>query len=424
MLVGYWRLVEKYPRYVTYACLHTFFSSIGQTFFFALFVPTINAQFGLTDSASGAYYGIITVISAFLLLYTGSLIDRVNLQRYSLITGLALGAGALLLATAHSVWQLVAAWLCLRHCGQALMSLIASASVARFFTHNRGKALGLKGFGIALGEAILPACVALALVGWGWRVTYGVLALACWFVFLPLVLCLLRTTDPFADPEGTESGAESIIPQQTVSLTRSAMLRQPFFWLTLPHLMMLPFLVTGIFYHQAAVGAAKGWSLPVLASMFVGYGVCRFCFAFVIGPGIDRWGALRLLPLVQLPFALGLALMVWFDAPWAGFLYLAFTGVSLGMAEGVHAAMYVEAYGRGHLGGIKSLMGMLMIFTTALSPPLGGWLLEQGYALSSVFQGCAVMVLCFSALAAVARAPIRAQVINTSQAVMGPQPST
>lgn len=407
MLVGYWRLVRKYPRYMAYACLHTFFSSVGQTFMFALFVPTINAHFGLTDTESGAYYGAITVVSAFLLLYTGSLIDRVNLRRYSQVVGLALGAGAFLLATAHSIWQLVLAWLCLRHCGQALMSLIASTSVARFFSHNRGKALGLKGFGIAMGEAVLPAVIALALLWWGWRFTYAALGAACWLVFLPLMMWLLRSTDPFADPDATEATVQTTPEPASQSLTRADMVRAPFFWLTLPYLVMLPFLVTGIFYHQAAVAEGKGWSLPVLASMFVGYGICRFCFAFVIGPAIDRWGALRLLPLVQMPFVLGLCLMVLFDAAWAGYLYLALTGVSLGMAEGVHSAVYVEAYGRAHLGGIKSLMGMLMIFTTALSPPLGGWLLEQGYSLSFIFQCCALLVFACSVLAALARAPKR-----------------
>ncbi|NBR41184.1 MAG: hypothetical protein EBT93_17515, partial [Alphaproteobacteria bacterium] len=63
-------------------------------------------------------------------------------------------------------------------------------------------------------------------------------------------------------------------------------------------------------------------------------------------PAIDRWGALRLLPVVQMPFALGLALMMFFEASWVGYTYLALTGVSLGLAEGVHSAMYVEAYGR------------------------------------------------------------------------------
>ena len=405
MLAGYWRLVKGYPRYVSYACLHTFFSSLGQTFLFALFVPTLNAHFGLSESASGTYYGAITVISAFLLLYTGSLIDRVNLRHYSLVTSVCLGAGALLLASAQTVWQLVLAWLCLRHCGQALMSLIASASVARFFTHNRGKALGIKGFGIALGEAILPSIVALTLVWWDWRVTYVALALSCWCILLPASLWLLSASDPFADPDSTESGSERYLETCESHLTRTQMVRQPFFWVTLPYLMMLPFLVTGIFYHQASLATEKGWSLPLLASMFVGYGVCRFSFAFLIGSAVDRWGALRLLPLVQLPFAMGLGLIVSFEASWAGFAYLALTGVSLGFAEGVHSAVYVEAYGRRHLGGIKGLMGMLMIFTTALSPPLGGWLLDQGYSFTVILEYCIVLVLVCSLIVAFARAP-------------------
>jgi MFS family permease len=412
MLVGYWRLVKQYPRYVSYACLHTFFSSLGQTFMFALFVPIINAEFGLSKSESGAYYGLITIASAFLLLYTGALLDRINLQKYSLAVGAALGLGAMLLSMAQHLWQLLLAWLCLRHCGQALMSLIASTSLARFFTLNRGKALGLKGFGIALGEAVLPAIVALALVWWGWRVSYALMALACWLVFLPAGAWLLRAHDPFADPAATEIGSDVKTSEGRPSLTRRQMLSHPFFWLTLPYLAMLPFLITGIFYHQAAVATMKGWSLPLLASMFVGYGVCRFSFAFLIGPAIDRWGALRLLPVVQMPFALGLALMMFFEASWVGYTYLALTGVSLGLAEGVHSAMYVEAYGRAHLGSIKSFMGMLMIFMTALSPPLGGWLLEQGVRLPVIFQYCVVMVLVFSVLAALAPAPKRTLIVK------------
>jgi hypothetical protein len=81
--------------------------------------------------------------------------------------------------------------------------------------------------------------------------------------------------------------------------------------------------------------------------------------------------------------ALPLLLGTTASAPVA-YLYMAGLGVSVGMGATVKPALWAELYGVEHLGAIKSLVGTLMVVSTAASPLLLGILLDRGTPLDAV----------------------------------------
>lgn len=68
--------------------------------------------------------------------------------------------------------------------------------------------------------------------------------------------------------------------------------------------------------------------------------------------------------------------------------------------------MWAEVYGRLHLGSIKSFASMVMVFSTALAPPIGGWLIDRGYTIQQLLWGCIWIVVGATGLAFVARPPM------------------
>ena len=69
------------PRLAFYGLFMAFGSSFGQTFFISQFGGEIRRDFALSDAAFGTIYGLGTLLSAAVIVYTGGVIDRVDLRR-------------------------------------------------------------------------------------------------------------------------------------------------------------------------------------------------------------------------------------------------------------------------------------------------------------------------------------------------------
>lgn len=398
-------LIKAYPRYLGFGFLHTFFSSIGQTFLISLFIPHLRQVFHQSEATMGSYYGMVTIASAMTLFFTGPLIDRVNLRLYSVSVGILVACGCVGIMLAPNLALAIVALYMIRHGGQALMGHTAFTTMTRYFTVARGKALGVAGLGIAVGEAILPLLIALLIANQGWRISYLVLAASVLFVFLPLSLFLVNRNDDIQHPHTSQADSPLHSTQVELNWGRKQLLTNSYFWLLLPLLIMPPFLGTGYFYFQAKIAASKLWSLKLFASCFMAYGVSAAAFSFLSGPWVDRWGGTRMLPFTLLPMVLGLLPLIYLDSILGGYLFMFFLGVSFGAVGNIRNSMWAEVYGREHLGSIKSFAGMVMVFSTALSPPLGGWLLDQGFTMKQILWGSIYLVLVATFLSLFARPP-------------------
>ena len=84
----------------------TYLSSFGQTFFISLSGPNIRDAFGLTHGSFGLIYSAATLSSGLLMIWVGSVIDRVNIRLYATaaMAGLAAAALSLSLAPTCSPW--------------------------------------------------------------------------------------------------------------------------------------------------------------------------------------------------------------------------------------------------------------------------------------------------------------------------------
>src|SRR5690606_24013963 len=116
---------------------------------------------------------------------------------------------------------------------------------------HRGKAIALAALGHPAGEALLPVLTVSAIAAFGWRnVWLG--AAAVLVLALPLLFRLLGRE---ADTPPAASGSHA----EARSFSRAAVLRDVRFYLIVPALIGPSFIVTGLFFHQVHLTAAKGW---------------------------------------------------------------------------------------------------------------------------------------------------------------------
>lgn len=396
--MAYYRFFLTHPRQLSLGVLLTLFSSFGQTFLIAIFVPQLLAAFALDTAQFGMLYAGATLTSAVSLPFFGRLLDRVDLRRFSLAVGVGLVVACWLMALASNVPLLFLAILGLRLTGQGLLSLTASTTMARVFAQGRGKALSVSALGYPLGEGLLPLLVVLLVHAAGWRLSWGILGGFIALVLLPAMHSLV------ADSAGPGS-SEPVT--QTSGPTNARPLRDWRFYALLPANLLLPLISTALFLYQVPLAETRGWSVQLMASAFIGFAVARLVASLAIGPVIDRWGAQRLFPVGLIPLALGLACLTADASPWTAFAYLALTGVSQGLAGPLLTALWAELYGVETLGATKGTVATFGVLATALGPLLLGGALRVGIGFDWMVPAFAALTV----LAVVCNLMVRRQLL-------------
>ncbi len=442
------RFVRDNRRLLAFGLLTAFFSSFGQTYFIGTFGDALKAEFSLSDGQFGGLYSIATLASAFALTWTGRQFDRLPLRRYVTWVVVGLVVAAVLMSTARNVWMLGLALFALRHTGQGLMSHTSGTSMARAFDGARGKALSIAAMGYPLGQAVLPAIAVAGVAFLGWRATWGLVVLVLLVLVAPGLRWLLHGVEDHGEENHTdESGAgssgggkpkavlggaqesstgvstaaasassaglsasapssssatlttvslpevslpDSVLPlppvQDDDAWTRSRVLRDPRFWFVLPAAIAPGFILTGVFFHQSTLVAAKGWDLATWTALFIVYSAFQIGGSLGAGPLVDRVTARAVLPFFLLPMTAGLVLLVVGGGLgiWLAPAFLATQGITAGLSMTLSGALWAELYGVRHLGAIRATVTSFGIMGTAASPVGMGALLDRGVSMDTL----------------------------------------
>ncbi len=388
--MGYLRFLFENRRFLSFGILIAFFSAFGQTFFIAVFGPEIRAEFGLSHGGFGGYYAIGTLTSGFCLIWAGKLIDRFDLRWVTAGVCTALILACANMAVVPAAWALAPAIFALRLSGQGLMSHTAMTSMGRYFEAERGRAVSVAILGFPAGVAIFPGLAVWLISIFDWRTAWAAVAIALAVFLIPLALWLLKGHGArhrfFLTRTET---VQSDTPTASIrrQWTRAEVLRDPRFYLLCIAITAPSFISTGIFFHQAHLATAKGWSLAWMASAFVAYTVGAIGANLAFGPLIDRFGARKLLPYYLYPLALACLSIAISAHPMAAMALMFFMGLTSGGGQTLIGAAWPEFYGVMHLGSIRAMVMSMSVWASALSPLVVGWLIDRGMAMETMAIG-------------------------------------
>jgi MFS family permease len=383
MLIGYWHFARNHPRFLGFGFVLAFLSSPGQTYFIGVFGPEIQTLFDLDSGSWGRIYMMGTLLSAVVITWSGSLIDRMDLRLFTVLSLLGLICACLVIGSVASTAMLVLAIFMLRQFGQGLISHAGITSMARYHAAHRGKAIALAAIGFSLGEALLPLMAVYSIKIWGWRETYLGTAV---FVSLaiPVVLWLLKghATRHASLLENLNSLVSEA--RQSSSYTRRQMLSEPLFYLLLPAMITPSMIMTAMFFFPAEIASAKGWSSIWVTGNYWTYSIATVMTIIYSGVLVDRFSARRVVPPFLLPLAAALASLTISDQQFLVWPFMLLMGISSGLYFTGLSALWAELYGARHLGAIKSLTNAVMVFSSALGPALVGYLLASGMAFEQI----------------------------------------
>ncbi len=391
----YFKLLKKYPAYLSYGLVHYFFTAPGQTFFISLYVGYFTTNLDITQVDFDLYYSIATLLSALSLPWLGQWIDKIRLQNFSLWLGLALIGFCGLASLVDHVITLLIALYGLRLCGQGLMGLTASTATARFFTDMRGQALSLVSFGVSFSEIILPLLfTGFLLKEMSWQASWWVMAALVGGVFMPLVLGLVKRDSPFQFNLEEELAKTQGDQPDSNNVSRQEVLRRPSFYLLNLVSLFPPFFLTGIIINKGLIGEANGWSEEWLALGLSVFGLTRLIANLIGGPLIDRFTAVRVFSFMLIPLMIGTLLLTMSDHPWIVIGFFLASGITASLNGLASTATWAELYGTRYLGAIRSMASTFMVFSTAAAPLALGWALDQpGQENTTMFASSLVMFI-------------------------------
>ncbi len=391
--MNYFSFIRAHFRFLLFGFLMMGLSNFGQTFFIALYSNEIRALFDLSNAGFGGLYSAMTLLSAFIMVMSGRLIDNWSLEKFTLFVLVGLAVGCLIMGFSQHIIALALALFMLRHFGQGLSSHTGMTTAGRSFDANRGQAVSLVQLGYASFEGFFPlmAVALIALVGWqeSWFVFAAILLIAA----LPVQLFLSR-----AEPKKISETKD----EADVSSDRSDVLRDRRFYMVLPLYLAPPFFLTGMFFHQVQLAAARDWPLAALAAAFTLYALAKVLVSLLTGPTIDRYSALRVLPFTSVPLVFAFSILLLQGDAFGNltpFIYMGLIGINLGMAGPVSGGLWPELFGTAHLGAIRSLTSPIVIMSTAAAPVLFGLAIDMGIGFEAIALSAIGFILAAALLA-------------------------
>lgn len=393
---NYLQFVLKERRLLSFGLTFTFFSSFGQTFLISLFVPFFIATFNLSNASFGSLYSLATLSSALSLPFIGKWIDHLPLKRFSIMVAMGLMLAAFTVSISWHVAVLFVGLLLLRLSGQGLSGHTAQTAMAKFFTFQRGKALSIANLGYPIGEAILPLIITALIPILSWRGAWGSISMTIGILLIPLILSILRgeTAD--------KTTPKALDDTDDAPANYNMVLKDKRFYLLLPAVLLPAFWVTGLFLYQVNIAEQLGWSATLIASAFVAHAIARIISSLFVGPAIDSFSARQLFPYHLIPIGLGFLMAYFHPGWWSAFAYMFLMGMTMGVSSNLKSALWAEMYGEESVGTIRSLFSSTMVFSTAMSPFLMGWLIDQHVPITSILISAITTVIVATGLATLA----------------------
>jgi len=383
--------VRQEWRFLLFGTLLAFWSGPGQTFVISVVGGQIRKDFVLSHGEFGAIYTLATLICAALLWKAGPLVDSLPLRQFVFKIAIAMILAMVAFGFVQGPVTLFLGIIAVRFLGQGMMTHIAFTSMARRYEAERGRAVAIAALGFPLGEALFPPLIVVAMGIVDWRLIWPAMAVLAAIMLLPSIPYLIRHT---SNQDG--HGVRDLLAddEDAKHWTRAEMLRDKKFYLLAPTAMAQSGIFTGLFFHQVFLVAEKGWNFEWWSLCFTIFAATSVFGGVASGVLVDKFQARTLVPVVLLPLLAGSLVFSYAEPSIYAAVVMFILGLGAGATNPVLSSLWPELYGTRHLGAIRSVATVVMVFGSALGPVFMGWALDADFTLQNIvlFSICIIIV--------------------------------
>lgn len=368
---------------------------------YGLFIPVLTDEFGASFMTANLGLSILGVVMALAGAVVGPMLDRSSIRAIMMAGAAISGLAFLLMAYATELWQLGVLFGIAVAFGAAMFGpLAANTVIAKWFSRNRGRAVGIASMGPPTGGLLLAPLVGLILSTYGWRPTLMIFA-ALHAILIPWLWLAIRNRpeDMSLLPDGARA-TDTPLPLGRAWMT-SEVIRSRNFWV-----LALAFGAVG-----AVAGAFNANVIPYARDIGIGLTDASLFISAIGGTaivGTVAFGTLadrfNITSLLLGSFVMqALAFFTLRAAP-PGYGLLMFVVLVFGLSAGALMPLMAAAVGRAFgplsFGRVMGFIGPVTLPFAFIGPPLTGWIRQTtGSYLSAfdmflgVFAVCCCIVL-------------------------------
>ena len=355
---------------------------------FALFVvPWLN-HFEIARSQVMLAILAFQVTAGLLSPVLGRLMDHFVMRRLVIAGAVSMGLGLALLSLATQFWQIILIYSTLLPVGMLLCGTLASQTmVSKWFTGNRGLAIGLSAMGTSIGGLIIPMVVIELIARHEWQGTLLILSVVSTAILIPLNLLVLRIEPPTA---GGASGTAQLVDSRT--WTSQEILTSTSFWIPVLALIPINAAFGGVQFNLGAYMSDLGHDQSLAVSLIAITSFMMILGKFFFGAMGDRLDHRKLYWLMAA--LLMVALMFYEGSPGKTELILAagIQGFATGGVMPMMGIMYSARFGTLSFGRVLGYVNMV-IMVGSFGSIFSGWVFDMTQSYDAAFWIFMILIL-------------------------------
>ena len=162
----------------------------GSYYSFGVFVKPVSMSLGWSRAITTGVVFVYMVIHGIFSIITGRLADRYGPRFIIAISALLVALGYGLSFGINAPWHLYTYFGILVGIGMGAAFVVPVSTVTKWFSYNRGLALGIVSAGVGAGQMILPPLMRYMITEYGWRTSFAVMGIMVCTVGIPAALSL------------------------------------------------------------------------------------------------------------------------------------------------------------------------------------------------------------------------------------------
>ena len=336
-----------------------------------------------------------TFVGLFTMPIVGILLDKLSVRKLFAAGIVLFALGLWLLGQSATIVQYIVIFGVTMALANALAgAMISSAVVSRWFTENRGKALGVAATGTSVGGVLIPGLITYWLPDYGWRGTLENLAIVLIVIVLPVVIWTIRSWPSEVGIQEAQAGQGGGAATPAAQLGLKDIVRNSNFWWLACSLGLLFSTYTAILSNMTPYATQLGHQEDAASVLIMVVAICGLLGKLLFGVAADKLGHKLALWSAQLLVTMGFVLL----ALEPSYAMILLACVSIGLAAGgmlpVWGAFIADIFGLHSYGRAFGLMAPIITLFVMMGFPLTGRLYDVtgSFSLSLwIFSGLMVV---------------------------------
>jgi len=370
----------------------------GTYYSFGVFVKPMSMSLGWSRATTTGVVSVYMILHGIFSIITGRLADRYGPRFIVTISALLVALGYGLSFRINAPWHLYTYFGLLVGIGMGAAFVVPVSTVTKWFTYNRGLALGIVAAGVGGGQVILPPLMRYMITEFGWRASFAIMGIMVCVVGIPAALFLRNPSRNMVYlPNGKAHGARinsagMTKPQDDWSVTEA--IKTSSFHLLLCIFITLIFGIVIVTTHLVAHVEDIGIDPLRAAYVLTLIGGSGILGRIIIGRACDKIGSKTMLASCMIVQALLLFSLIRAENLWAFYVIATLFGLTYGGAIPAIIMRSSEFFGISSSG---TIFGALICGSTAgaaIGAPFAGYIYDVtgGYSIAFLTGGIVLTV--------------------------------